>query len=320
MNRASNFLNPGWSIILTFLIFISTLQAQQPYVRGSSPRNGTENFIRNAFISARIELPVKKVGVDEKSVDTSSVRLYPTNQPQQLVEAYITINSYLKNITLEPKALLEPNTSYTFEVTDKLKDQEGNAFQPYSATFITNEISLTKHITTDRPEALVIGPKVAAPVPTRPIYVAQAEAKAAPQAPIKTPLIPSRRIEEADNHEMPKDTTSQASPQLARTEVTVKPEKKEISNIESLSPAISFRTDIVSMNGKIPVGFSFPKNEDVKYIIKDKAGKIVKRGSGKISAGIQTKLISVKDLQVGRYQIAVRVGDLLESHIFTIQK
>ena len=333
MNRASNFLNPGWSVIFIFLVFIPTLYAQQPYVRGSMPRNGSENFIRNAFISARFELPEKGIGVDEETVDTSSVRLYPTQQPDQYVDAFIAINSFLRNITLEPKNLLESNTSYTFEITDRLKDQNGNAFKPYKASFTTNDLSLPKHMTTDKPDFLVIGPKVNKPVATRPLFVAEAET--APMginnaAPIKTPLIPSRRVPDPEKNPTPKDTAV-VSPELARTEASAPAPKTEVEaeseakesekiDVESLTPVISFRTETISLNGKVPVGFTFPQEEEVKYIVKDSTGKIVKRGSGKISAGIQTKLISMKDLEPGRYKMSVKVGKLLEDHIFTIQK
>ena len=38
---------------------------------------------------------------------------------------------------LTPSALLDPNTRYTFEVTDGLKDTSGAAFVPFSMTFTT---------------------------------------------------------------------------------------------------------------------------------------------------------------------------------------
>ena len=97
------------------------VEKKVPRIRGASPENGAQNLIRNAFVSARMELLDNYQGVDAKSVSAESIRLYPASNPEEPVEVYITINNGLKNILLEPLKVLKPNTEYIFEINSLYK-------------------------------------------------------------------------------------------------------------------------------------------------------------------------------------------------------
>ncbi|RMG22527.1 MAG: hypothetical protein D6730_16270 [Bacteroidetes bacterium] len=135
------------------LLLSLPLMGQSPSVKGSFPRDGAENLLRNAFVSARLILP-NGVGVDPATLNDSTVRLYPAHQPDSLVAAFITTDERVKNLTLEPVQVLAPNTTYIFELTSAVHDKSGAPFAPYSVKFTTGDKALQKRITLNKPRLM----------------------------------------------------------------------------------------------------------------------------------------------------------------------
>jgi hypothetical protein len=143
-------------LLFVLLLPIFAYAQEGPEARGSFPRGGAEAIIRNAFISVL----VRGGPLDSASVNTQSVRLYPSGRPDQAVPAFVLYRDDLRNITLEPFGLLLPKMSYTFEISNAVTDTFGNAFKPYIATFSTGEKALRKMITMDRSQSFGSPPGV----------------------------------------------------------------------------------------------------------------------------------------------------------------
>lgn len=137
-------------LFLYLLMVAAALQAQdQPSVAGSFPHEGSTDILRNAFISVKLSLP--NGHLDSYSVNTQNIKLYPKGNPEETIPAFITLNNKLRSLIFEPYGMLEANTAYTFEISDKVKDQEGVPFASTSFTFETGERAYRKLMTMNRP-------------------------------------------------------------------------------------------------------------------------------------------------------------------------
>ncbi|MFK7970645.1 MAG: Ig-like domain-containing protein [Bacteroidia bacterium] len=145
----------GAMLLLCFLPGLLSAQ-EGPEARGSFPRGGANEIIRNAFISVL----VSGGPLDSASVSTQHVKLYPIGRPEQAVPAFVIYREDLRNITLEPFGLLLPKTGYTFEISSGVTDKKGNPFKPYIATFNTGEKALRKMISMDKGETFGSPPGV----------------------------------------------------------------------------------------------------------------------------------------------------------------
>lgn len=135
---------------------LPVLWAQGPQVKGSFPRDGSSDLMRNAFVAVGIDWVEREVGIDPESLHPQSVYLLPTSHPEDTVEAFLMANTALNNLTLEPKELLEENTEYIFGITAELKDREGRAFAPFEMRFSTGIKALPKRVSDQRPVVMVI--------------------------------------------------------------------------------------------------------------------------------------------------------------------
>ncbi len=123
------------------------LSAQQPYVVGSFPRNGDSKLLRNLFISIKIALPADGQEIDMETLNSDNIRLYPSGSPFTQIDCWIHGSSEIKNISLQPKEILSPNTTYIFEITQGLQDNNGLPFKPFRSTFRTGAVGLDKPAT-----------------------------------------------------------------------------------------------------------------------------------------------------------------------------
>lgn len=361
-----------------------------PSIRGASPEDGSNNLIRNAFVSARMELLDRYQGVDAKSVSENSIRLYPAKEPNKPVKAFITINNGLKNIVLEPEKVLEPETEYVFEINSQLLDLEGIPFENYKSTFKTGTIELPKHIDKNKPRIKVINAKKRIKLNALPEgYLLKKKKKQAEEKAV--PVIAEEKVEKEEKQSeknltpqqikkakleaaiaaklakynaekdkpvpLPekseqKETTSEV---LAKVEVK-KPQKEiateemnkeeankeivakepEVKKPEMEKPAaviaeevkeelpkvasINYEVQVVRRNKPLPVSFSMPKTVQIRYMIKNESGEIVKKGTGTVEAGSKEKRIPTKDLEPGKYKIAIKAGNLIRNHAFIILK
>ena len=107
-------------------------------------------------------------GLNPNTVIPANVRLYVTATGQSIAG---TVNTSAAGdvLVFQPSENLEPNTTYTFEVSSDVKDSMGNSFIPYAYTFTTGtsigttfsgNISFTKQVvyTAEAITSLVMGP------------------------------------------------------------------------------------------------------------------------------------------------------------------
>ncbi len=128
---------PGITVSFdSFEIDAGTPVAAQPAVTGSRPANGDADVARNAFVAADVFLPNVGAGIDDTTLNSSTVMLYRTSDHAP-VAGVLNTSGGGDSIVLTPSSLLDANTSYTFEVTSGLKDLTGASFLPYTATFTT---------------------------------------------------------------------------------------------------------------------------------------------------------------------------------------
>ena len=114
-----------------------TEAAMRPSVTGTNPANGATNVPLDAFVAVDVRLPTAGNGVDAATLTPSTVRLYPTAGGPD-VAANRNTTGGRDAIVLQPTALLQPSTQYTFVVTDGVKDETGAAFIPYQMSFTTS--------------------------------------------------------------------------------------------------------------------------------------------------------------------------------------
>lgn len=364
-----------------------------PYIFGASPKNGAQNLICNAFISARMDLLDNYQGVDAKSVSEESIRLYPANNPEAAVDIYITVNNGLKNILLEPREVLETNTEYIFEINSKLVDLEGVPFKTYKSRFKTGTVKLPKYISKNKPKIKVIparkriklnplpeGYLIKKPKPKEeekeveaaPVVAEKEESKeVVPAKPMtkkekrdaavaaklaaynaarnkkenEQEVVGAKPVSEAmakgeDMGKAAELASNQEDKQISpKLEVEKKEElsdeqeenidtngEKEIAAVEEkeetkiLIADISYPVKSIRKDAPLSVNFSMPEEIEIRYLIKNAAGEIVKKGIGKISRGETKKTIPTKNLPPGKYKIAIKAGDLVKNHSFSILK
>lgn len=107
-----------------------------PHVTDSRPANGAANVLPNGFVAVDVHLPTKGKGVDAKSITADSVKLYRAADGLP-VRAVVNTSGAGDAIVLQPWAVLESETAYTFQITPQVKDTGGASFAPFTATFTT---------------------------------------------------------------------------------------------------------------------------------------------------------------------------------------
>jgi fibronectin type 3 domain-containing protein len=108
----------------------------RPYVTATRPANGEIGVSRDRFVAADVYLPTPGAGIDNNTLNSTSVKLYRTSD-KLAVGAVLNTSGGGDAIVLTPTVRLDANTTYTFEVTAGLKDTSGATFQPFSTTFTT---------------------------------------------------------------------------------------------------------------------------------------------------------------------------------------
>ncbi|MEA2710872.1 MAG: large repetitive protein [Phycisphaerales bacterium] len=110
--------------------------AVQPMITGSTPANGAGDVPRYQPITFTVQLASSGAGIDPATLNLTNVKIRRTSD-QQFINANVNTDAAGASITIQPTALLAAFTQYTISVTSGLKDTNGNAFVPFSATFTT---------------------------------------------------------------------------------------------------------------------------------------------------------------------------------------
>jgi hypothetical protein len=106
-----------------------------PSVTSVNPGPGSTNVFLDRDVVATVSVP--NGGINQATVNSSTVKLYPTGNSGGQVPAVLNTSGGGDIIVLRPGSNLAANTSYTFEVTSGLKDLSGAAFVPFTSTFTT---------------------------------------------------------------------------------------------------------------------------------------------------------------------------------------
>lgn len=120
-------------------IVTATSNRLHPFVTAATPTNNATGQTRQTFVSAEVSLPNTGYGVDENSLNGNTVRLIRMSD-RTVVPANVNTSGGGDVIVLQPTALLDPNTTYVFQVTDGVKDLSGASFRPFSSTFTTGAL------------------------------------------------------------------------------------------------------------------------------------------------------------------------------------
>src|SRR5438552_8414196 len=115
-------------------------EADRPSITGSYPANGASSIAPDAFVAADLLFPVAGAVIDATTLNSNNVRLIRTRD-NAIIAGVPKTDGAAGVIVLKPADLLDPNTTYRFEVTTGLRDTAGNAFQPFSSTFTTGAIA-----------------------------------------------------------------------------------------------------------------------------------------------------------------------------------
>ena len=105
----------------------------RPTVISTSPGNEDQNVSVDTDISAQLEL-VDGSAIDSDTLGNGTVRLKEAGT-DVLLSGTITTSG--ETINFDPDISLKADTSYSFEITDGVEDENNNSVQPYSITFAT---------------------------------------------------------------------------------------------------------------------------------------------------------------------------------------
>jgi len=116
----------------------SGVDLTRPSVRAIDPPDGYTFVGRDTAVKVDVNLPNVGQGVDETTLTTDNVRLLRQSDLMP-IEATVNTTGGGDAIVLQPRGLLDPLTGYIFQLSDRVKDQGGHAFLPFSSTFSTGE-------------------------------------------------------------------------------------------------------------------------------------------------------------------------------------
>ena len=106
---------------------------ERPSVISTKPSNGDNVVSPDVEIEARLELP--NGDIDDGTLGNGTVRLTEVGS-DALLSGDISFSGDM--IIFEPRNSLDVEKSYTFEITDGVKDESGMAVEPYTITFTTS--------------------------------------------------------------------------------------------------------------------------------------------------------------------------------------
>ena len=110
--------------------------ATRPAVTGITPATAATGVPRDSGIAATVSLPNVGEGVDQNTLDATSVQLVRASD-QATVPANLNTSGGGDIIVIQPTVLLDPNTKYVVRITDDVHDTSGAGFLPFTSTFVS---------------------------------------------------------------------------------------------------------------------------------------------------------------------------------------
>lgn len=111
-----------------------TPSISRPSVTTVSPAANSTGVPRDAAVTVDLFLP--NSSLDFTTITTGTVFLERTSD-QAIVPAIVSTTGGDDAIILQPSVLLDPNTSYTFNVTASVRDSSGQPINPFTMNFTT---------------------------------------------------------------------------------------------------------------------------------------------------------------------------------------
>lgn len=126
----------GFNTKINYLEIVPISPGNHPSIPDSFPRTRATGVKLDAAIATDVFLPNLGQGVDAATLNLNTVQLYQTFN-KEVVDGHFNTSGGNDTIVFQPTGLLKPNTSYTFRVSEGVRDQSGASFQPFSTTFTT---------------------------------------------------------------------------------------------------------------------------------------------------------------------------------------
>ena len=115
----------------------------RPSVRAIDPPDGFTFVGRDTAVKVDVNLPNVGQGVDETTLTADNVRLLRASDMFP-VEATVNTTGGGDAIVLQPHGVLDARTGYVFQLSERVKDQGGHAFIPFTSSFSTGDFTNLK--------------------------------------------------------------------------------------------------------------------------------------------------------------------------------
>ncbi len=115
---------------------------KKPWVAGISPENYSQSISENSSISTSI-LRLPNGGINNSTLTSKTVYLIE-KLTGRIVPSNVNGTGGGDAITLVPASPLKLNTTYSFHITDGVKDLSGTSFKPFTSTFTTGMFATKK--------------------------------------------------------------------------------------------------------------------------------------------------------------------------------
>jgi fibronectin type 3 domain-containing protein/regulation of enolase protein 1 (concanavalin A-like superfamily) len=134
-------LGPVTATFDSFGVTAGTAILSRPSVTRLEGMSGTTLDVRrDAAIKAILSLTNDASAVDIATLSNANVKVYRAYDSADVSTSFSLVDGGTA-LVLTPATLLDPNTTYTVEITTGLKDQAGATFQPFIGSFTTGALS-----------------------------------------------------------------------------------------------------------------------------------------------------------------------------------
>jgi len=114
-----------------------------PSVRAIDPPDGYTFVGRDTAVKVDVNLPNVGKGVDVSTLITANIRLVRVSDGM-VVAATVNTSGGGDAIVLQPSGLLDARTDYVFELSDRVTDQSGASFIPFTSRFSSGDFTNIK--------------------------------------------------------------------------------------------------------------------------------------------------------------------------------
>lgn len=109
----------GTNTTINYLEIVNITPGKHPSVSYSAIAKDSTGVYLNAAVNVDVSSPTVGAGVNPGSLNTTNVKLYRTRD-NKLVPGIVGTSGGNDTIVYQPSGHLEPNTNYTFRITDRV--------------------------------------------------------------------------------------------------------------------------------------------------------------------------------------------------------